>query len=100
MASVARLVGMELRQYEKDGQKRQFCGLHLVYLEGSNEDVMGSKVEETSCPRNVDPNSLEIGGLYELDYEIYKMRGQTMARLSNLIPVHEDPAIPDKSEKK
>ena len=32
MAYVARLVGMELRAYEKDGQKRQFCGLHLMYL--------------------------------------------------------------------
>lgn len=89
MANVARLVGMELREYEKDGQKKQFCGLHLMYLPDSVSEVMGSKVEETSCPRTVDPNKLEIGTLYELDYEIYKMRGQTMARLSNLIPVAE-----------
>ena len=34
MASeVARLVGMELREYEKDGNKRQFCGLHLVHVD-------------------------------------------------------------------
>ena len=87
MANEARLVGMELRQYEKDGEKKQFCGLHLEYLPDSVQDVMGSKVEETSCPRKVDPNGLEIGQLYELEYEIYKMRGQTMARLSGLMPV-------------
>ena len=49
--------------------------------------MMGSKVEETSCPRKVNPDSLEIGQLYELEYEIYKMRGQTMARLAGLNPV-------------
>lgn len=98
MANVARLVGMELREYEKDGQKRQFCGLHLMYLEGVAPDVMGSKVEETSCPRSVDPNVLEIGRLYELGYEIYKMKGQTMARLIELTPIHED--VPVKAEKK
>lgn len=87
MANVARLVGMELRQYEKDGEKKQFGGLHLEYLPDSVQDVMGSKVEETSCPRKVNPDSLEIGQLYELEYEIYKMRGQTMARLAGLTPV-------------
>ncbi len=61
---VARLVGMELREYEKDGQKRRYCGLHLMYVEGSVDDVMGSKVEVVSCPRNVDPNKLEVGHLY------------------------------------
>lgn len=66
MADVARLVGMEVREYEKDGQKKQFCGLHLVYVEGSFDEVIGSRVEETSCPRSVDPNSLEVGQLYEL----------------------------------
>lgn len=96
MASVARLVGMELREYTKDNQKKQFCGLHLVYLDGSVSDVMGSKVEETSCPRNVDPNDLEIGTLYQLDYDIFKMRGQNVARLSGLYPIHEDPAVPAK----
>lgn len=66
MADVARLVGMELRNYEKDGQKKQFCGLHLMYLEGSFEEVLGSRVEETSCPRGIDPSTLEVGQLYEL----------------------------------
>ena len=45
MADVARLVGMEVREYEKDGQKKQFCGLHLVYVEGAFEEVLGSRVE-------------------------------------------------------
>ena len=75
MANVARLVGMELRQYEKDGEKKQFCGLHLEYLPDSVQDVKEN------------PDSLEIGQLYELEYEIYKMRGQTMARLAGLNPV-------------
>lgn len=87
MAEVARLVGMELRQYEKDGQKRQFCGLHLVYLEGLDDQVMGSKVEAVTCPRGVDPNQLEVGHLYELIYELFSMKGQKMARLKGLEPV-------------
>lgn len=84
---VARLVGMELREYEKDGQKRRYCGLHLVYVEDSVEEVMGSKVEAVSCPRDVDPNKLEVGSLYELQYELYSIKGQKMARLKNLQPV-------------
>lgn len=98
MANVARLVGMELREYEKDGQKRQFCGLHLMYLEDSQPEIIGCKVEEVPCPRSVTPNDLEIGTLYELGYDIYKMKGQTMARLNELTPVHED--VPAKAEKK
>lgn len=88
MAEVARLVGMEIRKYtDKDGQDRQFCGLHLVYVEGTHEEVVGSRVEETSCPRGVDPNKLKIGQLYELGYEHYRMKGQLCARLKTLEPV-------------
>lgn len=89
MVEVARLVGMELRSYEKDGQKKQFCGLHLVYVEDSVRDVMGSKVESVTCPRNVNPDMLEIGHLYQLDYEIFTMKGERRARLSDLLPVEE-----------
>jgi len=84
---VARLVGMELRKYEKDGHERQYCGLHLMYVEGSCKDVLGSKVEVTSCPRDVDPNKLEVGHLYDLQYELYTIKGQKMARLKALDPV-------------
>lgn len=87
MAEVARLVGMELREYEKDGQKKQFCGLHLVYVEGSSGEVIGSRVEVTSCPREIDPDELEVGQLYELGYEHYRMKGQLCARLKTLEPV-------------
>lgn len=87
MVEVARLVGMVLRDYEKDGQKRQFCELHLVHVEDSVSEVMGSKVEAVSCPRGVNPNRLEIGNLYQLDYEHYSFKGQKMARLINLLPV-------------
>lgn len=88
MAEVARLVGMELRDYEKDGQKRQYCGLHLVHLEDAGDkDMLGSRVQELSCPRNVNPNTLVVGQLYELQYEHFKMKGQLMARVSGLEPV-------------
>lgn len=88
MAEVARLVGMELRDYEKDGQKRQYCGLHLVHLENTDDkDMLGSRVQELSCPRNVNPNTLVVGQLYELQYEHFKMKGQLMARVSGLDPV-------------
>lgn len=88
MAEVARLVGMELRNYEKDGQKRQYCGLHLVHVENADDgEMLGSRVQELSCPRNVNPDTLEVGHLYELQYEHFKMKGQLMARVSGLEPV-------------
>lgn len=94
MAEVARLVGMELRDYVKDGQKKRYCGLYLMYLEDSVQDVVGSKVESMSCPRDVDPNKLELGKLYELCYMIYEVKGQKMARLNDLLLVHEGPVTP------
>lgn len=87
MAEVARLVGMEEREYEKDGQKRAYCGLHLVHVEDSHEDVLGSKVEVVSCPHSINSRSLKIGQLYQLDYSIYTTRNGKAARLSALIPV-------------
>lgn len=87
MAEVARLVGIELRKYQKDGEQRQYCGLHLMYLEGLDDQVMGSKVEVVSCPRRVNPDQLEVGHLYELGYEHYRMKGQIFARINALEPV-------------
>lgn len=87
MVEVAKLVGMELREYEKDGQQRRYCALHLVHVENSVSEVIGSKVEAVSCPRSVNPDKLDIGNLYQLDYEHYTMKGQKMARLVNLLPV-------------
>ena len=89
MSEVARLVGMERRSYEKDGQTRQYCGLHLVHVEGSVEGVKGSKVECLSCPREIDPNRLKVGALYELQYSFFKSRNGKMARLSGLDLVEE-----------
>ncbi len=90
MAEVARLVGMELRKYVKDGQERQYCGLHLVHVENEDDgEMFGCRVEEVSCPRNVNPDTLDVGHLYELRYDHYKMKGQLMARLSGLDPVFE-----------
>ena len=89
MSEVARLVGMERRSYEKDGQNRQYCGLHLMYLEDSVEGVRGSKVECLSCPQRVDPNRLKVGALYALDYSFYQTRNGKMARLAGLELVEE-----------
>lgn len=89
MSEVARLVGMERRQYEKDGQKREFCGLHLMYVENSVEGVRGSKVEVLSCPQRVNPDRLQVGGLYELGYTMYNTKSGKMARLSDLQLVEE-----------
>ena len=49
--------------------------------------MLGSRVEETSCPRGIDPGTLEVGQLYELGYEHYKMKGQLCAGLKTLDPV-------------
>lgn len=89
MSEVARLVGMERRSYEKDGQPRQYCGLHLMYVENSVDGVTGSKVESLSCPREVDPNRLKVGVLYELQFSFYNSRNGKMARLCGLERVEE-----------
>lgn len=87
MGDVARLVGKEVRVYQKEGRQQRYCGLHLLYVEGTYPDVEGSKVEAVSCPRSVDPDALVVGHLYELGYQIYTMKGQRMARLDRLDPV-------------
>ena len=84
MSEVAKLVGMERRSYTKDGQPRQYCGLHLVYVENSVEGVTGSKVECLSCPQGVDPNRLKVGAMYELQYSFFSTARGKMARLSGL----------------
>lgn len=91
MAVVARLVGMERRSYQgQDGKQREFCGLHLMHVEGSSKDVMGCKVETASCPRDQNPNSLHVGQLYEMDYEIYDSKNGKAARLVAMYEVEED----------
>lgn len=90
MADVVRLVGMEKREYmDKDNKPRKYCGLHLMYLDGSQRAVEGCKVEVVSCPRELDPALLELGHLYQLDYEMYDTRNGKAARLVDLIPVEE-----------
>lgn len=89
MSEVARLVGMERRSYEKDGKQREYCGLHLMYVENSVEGVRGSKVEVLSCPQRVDPERLKMGALYELGYTMFNTKAGKMARLTDLQPVEE-----------
>ena len=88
MAEVVKLVGLEERSYKgQDGQQRHYCGLHLVHLEGSARGVNGCKVETVSCPREIDPRSLQLGALYQLDYEMFDTRNGKQARLVDLLPV-------------
>lgn len=88
MAEVAKLVGMEVRDYTgQDGRQRQFCGLHLVHVEDTVRSVKGCKVESVSCPRDVDPRTLEIGVTYELGYEMFDTKNGKAARLVDLLPV-------------
>lgn len=89
MAEVARLVGVEEREYMKDGKPQRYVGLHMVHVEGSVEDVKGCKVEVLSCPQRLDSGSLKMGGLYQLDYQIFNTKNGKGARLSGLIPVNE-----------
>lgn len=90
MASeVARLVGLEQRSYEKDGQQKHYCGLHLCYVEGTVEGIEGCKVDSVSCPRNVEPKLLKVGQLYELVYTMFDTKNGKMARLVDLKEVDE-----------
>lgn len=88
MAEVAKLVGLEMRDYTgKDGRQRQFCGLHLVHVEDTVRGVKGCKVESVSCPREIDPRTLELGTTYAMEYETYDTRNGKAARLVELSPV-------------
>lgn len=88
MAEVAKLVGMERRSYTgRDGQPKQFCGLHLCHVADTVRGVKGCKCENTMCPRDVDPDDLELGQTYELIYEIYQTKDGKGARLTSLEPV-------------
>ena len=88
MAEVEKLVGMEVRDYTgQDGRQRQFCGLHLVHVEDTVRSVKGSKVESVSCPREIDPRTLELGRTYKLEYEMYDTKNGKAARLVDLLPV-------------
>lgn len=88
MSELAKLVGIEQRSYTgTDGRPREFCGLHLMHLEGTCREVKGCKCESVSCPRDVDPKSLVIGATYELQYEIYQTKNGKGARLCDLLEV-------------
>lgn len=98
MAAVARLMGIDLRDYEKGGEKKTFCVLHLIHVEGSVKSVKGCKCENTPCPRDLDPHFLVLGGLYQLDYEIYEFKGEQRARLSDLFLIDES-VVQDQDQK-
>lgn len=88
MAEVAKLVGMEVRDYtDRNGQQRTYCGLHLVHLEDTVRGVKGSKVETVSCPRELDWRRLKLGTAYQLEYETYDTRNGKAARLAELLEV-------------
>ena len=88
MAEVAKLVGIEVRDFTgQDGRQRQYCGLHLVHVEGSSRRVNGCKVEAVTCPHEVNPRSLKMGTLYQLEYETFDTKNGKQARLVDLLPV-------------
>ncbi len=88
MAEVAKLVGMEMREYKgQDGRQRQYCGLHLVHVENTVRSVKGSKVEAVSCPREIAPETLVLGATYQMEYETYDTKNGKAARLVDLLPV-------------
>lgn len=88
MAEVAKLVGIEVREYTgQDGKQRRYQGLHLVHVEHTVRDVEGCKVEVVSCPRGVELRTLDLGKAYQMEYEMYDTKNGKMARLVDLLPV-------------
>ncbi len=77
MSKVAKLVGIEARDYMKDGEQRHFCNLHFCHLEGTEVEVKGCKVQALRCPREVDDRKLKLGQTYELIYRTYHTKDQT-----------------------
>ena len=87
--NLVELRGIEKRSYEKDGQQRQFVGLHVSWQDwdGKEDSFIGERCENFSCPRGVDANSLQVGELYEVKYEIYQTKTGKGARVCDLVPV-------------
>ena len=87
---VVRLMGYEERYYSdrNTGEQKYYCALHVVYAEegdGSDERPwVGCKVEELSCPKGVNPHSLQVGAMYTLNYQMFNTRNGKMARVSGL----------------
>ena len=87
---VAMLLGLEVREYVgRDGRLKRYVGLHLCHLDGATWGVIGSKVEVVTCPRNVSVERLEVGRLYELEYEMYDTRNGQSIRLADLVLVED-----------
>lgn len=87
---IYQLVGKESRNYEKDGVKKVYNGLHMVSSAGAGDCVDGSVVQKVTCPNGVDPSRLSIGAWYELIYSIYDTPKGKMARLVDLQPYSGD----------
>lgn len=76
MTEVAKLVGMECRDYTgRDGKERHYCGLHLCHVAGTVDGVEGCMVETISCPPKVE-ELLELGKTYELVYGTFRAKNE------------------------
>ena len=49
--------------------------------------VNGCKVESVSCPQEINPKKLQLGTLYQLEYETFDTKNGKQARLVDLLPV-------------
>lgn len=89
MGEVVRLAGIEEVEYTKEGQKRSFVRLHMIYGQDQVEGIRGCKVEQAFCPREVDPYGLKVGAAYELVYRLRDGRNGKTAVLVGLERVDE-----------
>lgn len=87
---VNQLVGIEKRTYEQNGEVKTFCALHFVSAAGAVQGVDGSSVQSVACPREINPDSLQVGEWYEFGYTHYKTKSGLMARLVSLSAVEVD----------
>lgn len=93
MAMIVKLVGIEARDYpdKKTGEMKHYCGLHVVHAQkGNGRNWSGYRVEQLTCPRDVDDRTLKLNAFYELEYQIQQTRSGTYARLVDLVEVGPD----------
>ena len=87
---VVHLTGIETVKYKtKDGKEGSFTRLHFLYMDGAVSGVEGCKVEQAFCPREVDPDKLELAGSYQQMYEVRDGKDGKTAILVGLRPVKE-----------
>ena len=83
------IFGKEVKNYEKDGQKKTARTLYVLWEHKRQPDNLeGSKVESVFVNFDL-PAGVEVGTQCEFEYELQPTKNGTMARLVDITPLQK-----------